>query len=52
MIEVDDSKLEDDDREFLKRWAEALRVSIEVLILRILSTAIDGDQYIAARPSD
>jgi hypothetical protein len=28
MIEVDDSELEDDDAEFLERWAEALEVSM------------------------
>jgi hypothetical protein len=50
MIEVDDSKLDDDDREFLQQWAKALRVSVAVLILRIVEAAIDGDQYIENRP--
>jgi hypothetical protein len=50
MIEVDDSKLEDDDREFLEQWAEALGVPVAALILRIVEAAIDGDQYIANRP--
>ena len=50
MIEVDDSELSEDDREFLKEWADALEVPIEVLILRIVQAAIDGDQYIEMRP--
>ena len=52
MIEVDDSELDDDDREFLGRWAKALEVSVGVLILRIVEAAIDGDQFIAKRPTD
>ncbi len=47
MIEIDDSELEEDDREFLKQWAEALRVPLGVLVLRIVEAAIDGDQYIS-----
>jgi hypothetical protein len=50
MIAVDESKLNDDDREFLERWAEALGVSVAVLVLRIVEAAIDGDQYLANRP--
>lgn len=52
MIEVDDSELSEDDREFLIRWAEALKVDLEVLVLRIVEAAIDGDQYIKGRPRD
>ena len=52
MIEVDDSLLEEDYREFLTRWAESLKVPLGVLILRIVEAAIDGDQYIAMRPRD
>ena len=52
MIEVDDSKLTQDEREFLQRWANALQVSVEVLIVHILSAAVDGDQYIEMRPED
>ena len=52
MIEVDDSKLSEDDREFLKRWANALKVPPGVLVFRILEAAIDGDQYVAMRPRD
>ena len=52
MIEVDDSILSEDEREFLERWANALQVPVAVLIIRILSAAIDGDQYIEMRPQD
>ena len=52
MIEVDDAELHEDDREFLERWANALGVSLGVLVFRILEAAIDGDQYIAMRPRD
>lgn len=52
MLEVDDSELTEDEREFLQRWAEALQVPVPVLIVRILSAAVDGDQYIQSRPED
>ena len=50
MIAVDDSELDEDDHEFLKQGAEALEVTVAVLILRIVEAAIDGDQYIDSRP--
>ena len=52
MIAVDESKLNDDDREFLERWAEALGVTVAVLIFRIVEAAVDGDQYLEHRPAD
>lgn len=52
MIEVDESELEEDDREFLEEWAKALDVPVAVLIIRIVEAAIDGDQYIKMRPRD
>ena len=52
MIEIDDSQLTPDDREFLSQWAEALRVSVAVLAGRILSAAVDGDHYVELRPRD
>ncbi len=52
MIEVDDSELDEDDRDFLQRWAEALKVPVGLLIIRIVEAAIDGDQYIKGRPRD
>ena len=50
MIEVDDSDLDDDDREFLERWAKALGVTVAVLVMRIVQATIDGDQYLERRP--
>ena len=52
IVEVDDSELDEDAREFLERWANALEVPVGVLVLRILEAAIDGDQYIKKRPRD
>lgn len=52
MLTVDDSKLTREQIEFLREWADALEVPIEVLILRIVQAAIDGDQYIEMRPED
>ena len=44
------TSFEEDYREFLTRWAEALDVPLEVLVLRIVEAAIDGDQFIKGRP--
>ena len=52
MMEIDDSDLTAEDHEFLKRWSEALDVSVAVLIGRILVAAIEGDQYVEKRPRD
>ena len=52
MIAVDLSALDDDDRDFLERWANALGVPVAVLIFRIVEAAIDGDQFIENRPED
>ena len=50
MIEIDESELEDDYRAFLETWANALEVSVAVLIIRIVEAAIDGDQFVKMRP--
>lgn len=52
MLEVDDSQFTPDDYAFLKEWAEALRVSVAVLIGRIVLAIIEGDQYVEDRPTD
>ncbi len=52
MIEVDDSELTEDERDFLQRWAKALQVPVAVLIVRILSATVDGDQYVEKRPEE
>jgi len=45
MIEVDDSELTPEYRAFLHKWANAVHVSVEVLLGRILISAIEGDLY-------
>jgi hypothetical protein len=45
MLEVDDSELPPKYREFLKEWAEALNVSVEILLARLAVAAIDGYLY-------
>ena len=52
MIAVDESELDEDDREFLERWANALGVTVAVLITRIVQATIDGDQFVENRPED
>jgi hypothetical protein len=52
MIAVNVSELDEDDREFLERWANTLEVTVATLTVRILQAAIDGDQYIEGRPED
>jgi hypothetical protein len=50
MIEVDDSELTLDHREFLEEWANNLGVSVEVLLGRIVVAATEGYQYIENAP--
>jgi hypothetical protein len=45
MIEVDDSKLTADHREFVERWAKVLEVSVPELLGRILLAGIEGEVY-------
>ena len=52
MLAVDDSELTEDERVFLESWANALQVPVAVLVVRILSAAVDGDQYIEMRPEE
>ena len=52
MIEVDDSEFTEDEWQFLQQWANALQVPVAVLIVRIVSAIVDGDQYIQQRPED
>lgn len=51
MLELDDSQLSKDDREFLNAWAARLDVPESVLLGRILVSAIDGGgHYIESIP--
>jgi hypothetical protein len=50
MLTVDDSDFTPDHIEFLQEWAEALNVSVEVLLARIVVATIDGFLYIEKIP--
>jgi hypothetical protein len=52
MIEVDDSQLTAEDHAFIQQWAEALGVSVPVLLGRILLAALEGGHYIEKQPRD
>jgi pyrroloquinoline quinone (PQQ) biosynthesis protein C len=50
MLQVDDSEFTQDHIEFLQEWAEALGVSVEVLLARIVLATSEGDQYVEKVP--
>jgi hypothetical protein len=50
MIEVDDFRLAPEYDSFLQEWAQALNVSVEVLLGRIVVATIDGYLYIEKIP--
>jgi hypothetical protein len=52
MIEVEDSHLTDQDRDFLQEWADLLRISMTELLGRILSAAVRGEHYVEMMPID
>jgi hypothetical protein len=52
MIEVDDSKLTEDHRDFLERWANVLGVSVAELLDRILIAGIEGEVYCEKVPPE
>ena len=52
MIRVDDSKLTEDHRDFLKRWAKILGIPVSVLLGRILEAAIEGEIYCEKVPPE
>jgi hypothetical protein len=52
MIEVDDSKLTDDHRDFIERWATILGVSVPELLGRILLAGIEGEVYCEQAPPE
>jgi len=52
MIEVDDSKLTADHRDYVQRWANILRVSVAELLGRILLAGIEGDVYCEKAPPE
>lgn len=45
MLAVDESELTTEQIDFLQQWANALSVSLEVLLARIVVATIDGFLY-------
>jgi hypothetical protein len=52
MIEVDDSKLAEDHRDYVERWARDLGISVPELLGRILLVGIEGEVYCEKSPSE
>jgi hypothetical protein len=52
MLEVDDSQLTQDHRDFIEKWAQVLGVSVRVLLGRILVLAIEGEIYCEKVPRE
>lgn len=50
MIEVDDSKLKADHRDYVERWAKILGVSVPELLGEILLAGIEGGVYTEKAP--
>ena len=50
MIEIDDSKLTADHRDYLERWANILGVSVAELLGRIVLAGIEGETYCEQSP--
>lgn len=49
-VEFDTAKLTLSDHDFLRVWAENLKVPVSVLLLRILTAAVKGGHYITGIP--
>ena len=52
MIEVDDSKLTAHHRDYGKRWANILCVSMAELLRRMLLAGIEGEVYCEQAPPE
>lgn len=52
MIEIDDSMLTADRKDFLERWAKVLDVSVPELLGRILIAGIEGEVYCEKCPPE
>ena len=50
-VTIKESAITKEYRVFLQQWAKALRVSVDVLLKRILMAAIRGEQYVTKMPS-
>jgi hypothetical protein len=52
MIEVNDSMLSPDHRDFIERWATILHISVPELLGRILLAGIEGEVYCEQVPPE
>lgn len=52
MIEIDDSKLTVDHRDYVERWANLLGMSVPELLGRILLAGIEGEVYCEQSPPE
>jgi hypothetical protein len=52
MIEVDDSKLTADHRDYVERWATILEISVTELLGRVLLAGIEGEVYCEQAPPE
>ena len=50
MLEIDESDFTPDHYEFLQEWADALGISVKVLLGRIVLACSEGDQYVENVP--
>jgi len=51
MLTVDDSDFTPDHIELLEEWADALSVSVEVLLARIVLATSEGEKYVEKVPT-
>lgn len=50
-VNFDNEALAENDLKFLQEWAEALNVSLDVLLGRILAAAAVGKHYLTGNPA-
>jgi hypothetical protein len=50
MLTIDESDFTPDHYEFLQEWADALGISVEVLLARIVLATCEGDEYVEKAP--
>ena len=51
MLQVDETDFTPDHYDFLQEWAEALGITVEVLLARIVLGTCEGDQYVEKAPT-
>jgi len=50
MLEIDESDFTPDHYDFLQEWADALGITVKVLLARIVLAGCEGDQYVDEAP--